>query len=130
MKITTPCELGFYWVADSSASGGACARCKGPRYCSRVCQRQDWKRVHKAVCKRTGRLVAGEGGPQSFHRRATVARLLRKLRLYLAPFAVANEDQHQRQRLQQQQEQQQQPKAKGKGKSKQKPKPKPPVDPS
>ena len=32
--------------------GGACARCKGPRYCSRVCQRQDWKRVHKAVCKR------------------------------------------------------------------------------
>ena len=29
-----------------------CAKCKGPRYCTRGCQLEDWKR-HKINCKRT-----------------------------------------------------------------------------
>jgi hypothetical protein len=92
---------GLSRVADDV--GGSCARCKGPWYCTRSCQRQDWKRCHKALCRRTARLVAGyepppDGKgllgyltPNCYNERAAVARLLRKLRLYMGPFAIANE---------------------------------------
>jgi hypothetical protein len=28
-----------------------CAACQSARYCSRACQRIDWKRRHKGICK-------------------------------------------------------------------------------
>ncbi|KAH7060944.1 hypothetical protein BKA62DRAFT_629675, partial [Auriculariales sp. MPI-PUGE-AT-0066] len=35
----------------------SCGRCQIPRYCSRDCQRQDWKVAHKAVCPALTRLL-------------------------------------------------------------------------
>jgi hypothetical protein len=70
----------------AGGGSGSCAKCKGAFYCSRECQTADWKRGHKRTCDRTMQVVAG-----TFNRAAAVVRLLRRIRLYLSPFAIANE---------------------------------------
>ena len=37
------------FVCNSKANLQVCAQCKSERYCSRACQRQDWRR-HKPFC--------------------------------------------------------------------------------
>jgi hypothetical protein len=38
-----------------------CARCQSALYCSETCQRKDWKKQHKKICKF---LIVGHGGMQ------------------------------------------------------------------
>ena len=72
---------------SSGDSGGKCSKCGGAIYCSRACQVQDWKASHKRLCGRAKPLVS----TGAFNKRAAAVRLLRKIRLYSAPFAVARE---------------------------------------
>jgi len=66
---------------------GHCSQCKGSWYCCKKCQVQDWKMGHKGLCARTKSLVTTGEAPS----RATLVRLLRKIRMYAAPFAGAYE---------------------------------------
>lgn len=67
---------------------GLCARCGGARYCGRKCQVADYRQGHKALCSRAADLVKR----QTFNKEATLVRLLRKVRLYVGPFVVAQSD--------------------------------------
>ena len=69
-------------------SSGLCARCSGSWYCSRECQVQDWKAGHKHACARVARFLDPSA---TLNHRSSVVRLLRRIRLYTAPFVVANE---------------------------------------
>lgn len=69
---------------------GHCSQCKGCWYCCKKCQVQDWKTGHKGVCARTKALVSTGEAPT----RATLVRLLRKIRMYAVPFAAAHELAH------------------------------------
>ena len=67
----------------------ACARC-GIKYCSRSCQVAHWKRIHKDECalfKAFRRAQAPLSGEDA---RIVVERQLRRVRLYLCPFAVSH----------------------------------------
>ena len=69
---------------------GNCSRCGGAWYCSRGCQVQNWK-LHKIICSRTKSFVEGNWEKDDQAQKATVVRLLRKIRLYALPFACAHE---------------------------------------
>ena len=65
-----------------------CARCHGASYCSKECQVSDWKGGHKQACVRIRRIVNGREEPNL---KAGIVRLLRRIRMYMVPFLVANE---------------------------------------
>ena len=60
-----------------------CAACQTVAYCSRACQRTDWKASHKRHCKKLKALKEGKIDKQD-----TVKRLLHKVRVWICPFAV------------------------------------------
>ena len=60
-----------------------CAACQTVAYCSRACQRTDWKASHKRHCKKLKALNEGKIDKQD-----TVKRLLHKVRVWICPFAV------------------------------------------
>ncbi|KAF1952091.1 hypothetical protein CC80DRAFT_528067 [Byssothecium circinans] len=50
-------------MADGSSCANSCAKCKVTRYCSRDCQKKDWK-THKKVCSK---LAAGASNIDTEH---------------------------------------------------------------
>jgi cbb3-type cytochrome oxidase cytochrome c subunit len=47
VKLCTWCQK----IETKFGEWKACGRCKGPIYCSEECQRVDWKRQHRMICK-------------------------------------------------------------------------------
>ena len=102
------CELGYEMPAAPSAEGRracsfagckerevvggkafpSCAKCRAAFYHSRECQKADWKK-HKHICMRAGSYMRDE----PYSKLATVSRLLRKVRMYMCPFACAHQAQ-------------------------------------
>lgn len=62
---------------------GKCSGC-GSTYCSKDCQKMDWKPVHKAMCSQLKDLSAGK----PIDRQEVATRVLQIVRLYLCPFSV------------------------------------------
>jgi hypothetical protein len=48
-------------VASQDVQLHYCAQCQSALYCSKACQREDWKKQHKQICKL---LNVGHGGTQ------------------------------------------------------------------
>ncbi len=63
-----------------------CSRC-GAKYCSRVCQKIDWRIRHKTECPFLSSLKAG--GLSNAEEHQVVEDLLRRVRMYLLPYGVA-----------------------------------------
>jgi len=51
--ISRQCSWCGQMLASHSRNGKllSCATCKGTHYCDRVCQKRDWKRGHKSMCR-------------------------------------------------------------------------------
>ncbi|GMH62996.1 hypothetical protein TrST_g9910 [Triparma strigata] len=71
-----------------------CSRCKVASYCSKPCQLKDWKcklgsGYHKLNCSQMKLLTRSGTFPSELHRRTAVeSGLLKKVKMYLCPFAV------------------------------------------
>ena len=76
----------------ASGATASCARCGVAAYCSKECQRSDWGKGgafggHKTLCARY-KLLGRDMVVPVADRRAVVAELVARTRLYVCPFAV------------------------------------------
>lgn len=76
---------------EKQRAGGRCSACSIPWYCSKECQKSDWKRAHKRECG-LAKTVYGASEYTSDIKEQAVVGLLQKIRLYMCPFAVAKQN--------------------------------------
>ncbi|CRG85468.1 hypothetical protein PISL3812_02524 [Talaromyces islandicus] len=68
-RICNSCKKREPWNAQPNQKLKRCSRCRSRLYCSRTCQRSDWKSGHRRACSATSKSSEDENGTETDRKR-------------------------------------------------------------